>query len=458
MKINDLNIFQKSHYYKDSDIFNLKPPKSPDKFNIKRISINLDDDINNRYNNLNGEKYYVNKKDHVNDCLRYKNWMDNYEDKYKMYKTVDHLRKESKKIQLDKSYDDYKYMDHNKMYISIRLNHKKGNLSLGDYMGNFCSEYNSMNGYMNKMILKNKVGKNKIFRLNKSMDIPHKFKSLKSQNYKRRSYINELFTQNTADLDLNKSTDNILMNNNNKEKKKKNMMINKLKFYKSNIFFDKNKAKANEELSKYIEDNKNEKKNEKLRLKKLQKEKSHPNIIRKKQNYFFEERPKKQPKNIEELKQFLRDGNFPLPYSNYKPVKNIKISSIDDVTNSKNKKLYNGVSEKERNTEKFIVLGIANNNKFDAREIKNLFANNGIHMFGDQTYNSYIENGKKGKFVFSIRKDLNDKNYNQKMEKIQNILLKKQGITFNIDNRKMNYNKKVRKDISPIILSKNKDE
>ena len=65
MKINDLNIFQKSHYYKDSDIFNLKPPKSPDKFNIKRISINLDDDINNRYNNLNGEKYYVNKKDHV---------------------------------------------------------------------------------------------------------------------------------------------------------------------------------------------------------------------------------------------------------------------------------------------------------------------------------------------------------------------------------------------------------
>ena len=31
------------------------------------------------------------------------------------------------------------------------------------------------------------------------------------------------------------------MNNNNKEKKKKNMMINKLKFYKSNIFFDKNK-------------------------------------------------------------------------------------------------------------------------------------------------------------------------------------------------------------------------
>jgi uncharacterized circularly permuted ATP-grasp superfamily protein len=79
-------------------------------------------------------------------------------------------------------------------------------------------------------------------------------------------------------------------------------------------------------------------------------------------------------------------------------------------------------------------------------------------MFGDQTYNSYIENGKKGKFVFSIRKDLNDKNYNQKMEKIQNILLKKQGITFNIDNRKMNYNKKVRKDISPIILSKNKEE
>ena len=106
----------------------------------------------------------------------------------------------------------------------------------------------------------------------------------------------------------------------------------------------------------------------------------------------------------------------------------------------------------ERNTEKFIVLGISKNNKFDVREIKNLFAKNGIHMFGEQTYTSYIENGKKGKFVFNIRKDIKDKNYDEKMKRIQDILYKKQGIVFNIDNRKINYNKRIRTDITPTLV------
>ena len=151
------------------------------------------------------------------------------------------------------------------------------------------------------------------------------------------------------------------------------------------------------------------------------------------------------------LNNFFRDGNFPLPYANYKPNKEILISSIDDLFNLQNKKLYNGLTEMERNTDKYIVLGIDKNHKFDAIEIKNLFAKNGIHMFGEQIYDTYIENGKKGKFVFNIRKDLTDNCYNTKMKKIQDILFKKQGIIFNIDNRKSNYFKKRRKDISPII-------
>ena len=125
--------------------------------------------------------------------------------------------------------------------------------------------------------------------------------------------------------------------------------------------------------------------------------------------------------------------------------------------NSNNKKLYYGLTEMERNTDKFIVMGISKNNKFDPREIKNLFAKNGIHMFGEQTYSSYIENGKKGKFVFNIRRDVKDQEYPEKMKKIQDILFKKQGITFNIDNRKMNYNKKRRNDISPYIPTKKED-
>ena len=449
MKLNDLNIYEKSHYYKDSDIFNLKSPRTPEKFKSKPISLKLEkiDDTNNYQTIYNKDKYYLNKKDHINECLRDKKWMKSYIDRYKKYKTLENLRKESKKIQMDKSYD-FDYSQNNKIYKNIRQKHKKGSVSLGNSTTNFCSEYNRMQDFAKKYMLKKKLEKDKLDLLNKSMDIPYKFKPLKRINFKRRSHINELFTPNSIDLDLNKSTDNI------KLKKGKNT----LDFYKSNIFFDKEKEKSNEKLNKYSEANKAKRKYEKLKNKKLQKKKSHPNIIRKKPNYYFEERPKKQPKNAEELKQFFRDGNFPLPYANYKPLKEIKISSIDDIYNSRNKKLYNGLTEKERNSDKYIVLGISNNLKFDPKEVKNIFAKNGIHMFGEQTYTSYIENGKKGKFIFNIRKDLNDKNYNEKLDKIKNILLKKQGIEFNIDNRRVIYNKKRRKDITPINIPKKEEE
>ena len=449
MKLNDLNIYEKSHYYKDSDIFNLKSPKTPEKYKLKPIPLKLEqvDDTNNYQTYYNKDKYYLNKKDHINECLRYKKWMKSYIDRYKKYKTVENLREESKKIQMDKSYD-FNYGQNNIIYKNIRQKHKKGNVSLGNSTTNFRSEYSRMQDFANKYMLKKKLEKDKSDILNKSMDIPYKFKPLKRINFKRRSHINELFTPNSIDLDLNKSTDNI------KLKKCKNT----LDFYKSNIFFDKEKEKSNEKLNKYSEANKAKRKYEKIKNQKLHNKKSHPNVVRKKQNFFFEERPKKQPKNAEELKQFFRDGNFPLPYANYKPLKEIKISSFDDMYNSINKKLYKGLTEKERNSDKYIVLGITNNLKFDPVEVKNLFAKNGIHMFGEQTYGSYIENGKKGKFIFNIRKDLKDKNYNEKLEKIKNILSKKQGIEFNIDNRKITYNKKRRKDITPINIQKKEEE
>ena len=48
-----------------------------------------------------------------------------------------------------------------------------------------------------------------------------------------------------------------------------------------------------------------------------------------------------------------------------------------------------------RNTDKYVELDISKNEKFDSMEIKNLFSKNGIHMFGEQTFNSYIENNRK---------------------------------------------------------------
>ena len=456
MKINELNIFEKSHYYKDSDIFNLRPPKTPESFKLKPLSLNLTNKNNNhRYNylnNSNNEDYFLNKKDNVKECLRDKNYLKNYINRYKKYKTVENLKKESKKFQLNKSYE-YNYDENNKIYKNIRLNNRKGNLIFGNYTPTFSSEYNSMQDYAKKILLSKRIYKGKKNILNKSMDVPMKFKPLKRQNFKRKNRLNELYNQNSIDIDLNKSCDNIILN-----KRKKHKIKNSLDFYKSNIFFDKEKMINNEKLDRYSDYNKIRRRYEKLNNNKISKNKLHSNIIRKKTNFYFEERPDKIPHNTEELKQFFRDGNFPLPYSNYKPHKEIILSSLDDIYNSKNKKLYQGLTEMERNVDKFIILGIDKNNKFDEFEIKNLFAKNGLHMFGEQTYGSYIENGKKGKFVFNIRKDLKDRNYNKKMKKIQNILYKRQGIKFNIDNRRMNYNKKRRKDISPIPFKNKKGD
>jgi len=392
MTLNELNIIEKSHYYKDSDIFHLKPPKSPEKFKFKRISLNFENNDKDNYQiNLSKDKYYINKKDHINDILKDKNWMTKYISRFKKYKTVGNLKKESKRLQLDKSYD-YNYGENNKIYKNIRLHHIKGNVSFGNSISNFSSEYNSMQDYARKIMLKKRLEKEKTNMLNKSMDIPLKFKPLKRLNFKRKNYLNDLFTPNTIDIDLTRSTDSI------KLIKYKNDGNNyTIDYYKSNIFFDKEKA-------------------------------------------------------------IFRDGNFPLPYANYKPHKELIISSIDNIYNSKNKKLYYGLTEMERNTDKYIVLGISKNSKFDAREIKKIFAKSGIHMFGEQTYTSYIENGQKGKFVFNIRRDVKDLDHNEKMKKIQDVLFKKQGITINLDNRKMNYNKKKRNDITPTIPNKRDDE
>ncbi len=176
--------------------------------------------------------------------------MTNYISQFKKYKTLDNIRKETKRMELDKSYD-YNYEENNKIYKDIRHYHRKGNVSLGNSLNNFSSEYNSMQDYAQKLMLRKKLEKEKINRLNKSMDIPLKFKPLKRQYFKRKNFLNYLFTPNTIDIDLSKSTDNIQIS---RIKRKKNK--NTLYYYKSNIFFDKEKAKINEQLDKYSDENK----------------------------------------------------------------------------------------------------------------------------------------------------------------------------------------------------------
>ena len=459
MKINDLDPVERSHYYNDSDVFNAEPPKTPERFKYKKYlpitalkSSNYKTISNDNIpiQTFNNERYYNNKKDHINDCLRSNTPFPYFKTKYDRYKTTQNLKNASKKLQLDKSYE-YNFEDNNNIYKSITFQGKKGNLYLGNDPTNFSSEYNSMQDYARRIMLKKRINKEKLLsdKLNKSVDISDRFMPLKRKNYNKKNAMKEMYIKNTIDVDLNKSTDNINLNRRNNIKRN-NINFN---YYKSNIFFDKEKEKTNEELDKIENENKILKHKEKLRNLEIEKEKFyHPNVKKRKNNFLYDDLNKIKKGDAEEYKKFNRDGNFPLQYSNYKPKKEFKLKSLDDEYNAKNRRLYYGLTEMERNTDKFVVLDISKNDKFDSLEIKNLFSKNGIHMFGEQTFNSYIENGKKGKFVFNIRKDLKDKDYNAKLKKVQNILMKKQGIVFNLDNRKINYNKKIRNDITPTFV------
>lgn len=452
MKINDLAPEERKQYYNDSDIFNTRPPKTPERFRFKKFlpvtalkchnhKIKLNNDLSNP--NIYNERYYNNKKDHIKDCFRSKTPASYFLPEYQKYKTTKNIKKDSKKLQFDKSYE-YNYDNNNNVYKSITLQGKKGNLFLGNDPMNFSSEYNSMQDYAKRIMLKKRINKERMSnQLNKSVDIPQKFQPLR-RNYRKNHATKEIFIKNTINFDLNKSTDNINLRN--------NLANNNLNYYKSNIFFDKEKEKTNEKLDKIDNENKTLLHNEKLKNLEIEKEKYyHPNIKRRKNNFLYDDLNKIKLGGAEDFKKFNRDGNFPLKYANFKPKKEFKIKSIDDEYNARNRRLYYGLTELERNTDKYVVLDISKNDKFDSMEIKNLFSKNGIHMFGEQTFSSYIENGKKGKFVFNIRKDLKDKDYNAKFKKVQNILMKKQGIVFNLDNRRINYNKKVRTDITPTL-------
>ena len=73
--------------------------------------------------------------------------------KYQRYKTTQNLKNDSKKLQFDKSYE-YNYDENNNVYKTISLQGKKGYLILGNEPTNFSSEYNSMQDFAKKVMLK----------------------------------------------------------------------------------------------------------------------------------------------------------------------------------------------------------------------------------------------------------------------------------------------------------------
>ena len=125
--------------------------------NINTISTpNLQKEKNNH------EKYYLNKKDHINDTFRAKtpgpNFFNYY---YQRYRRTEDLKKDSKKMQFDKSYD-YNYYENNNIYNNIKQKGINGKIIFGDDPLNFSSEYNSMQDYARKVMLRKIINKEKM--------------------------------------------------------------------------------------------------------------------------------------------------------------------------------------------------------------------------------------------------------------------------------------------------------
>ena len=216
---NAFNQRERKKYNNEHGIFNNNPLTTKDYFK-------------NNYNFINDyniDKMIINanKKDSVRECLRSRT-PDTFTDNYKKYITINSLKKRSQQIQKLESYG-YNYNELNNNYKKICYRSKMSNIQPGIYKpSDFSSEYTRMQDYVQKKMNKKYFVNNEESYLNKSQDFPSKF------THKRKNYLGKV--NGIKDLYM-KNTSNINKTNN-----------NKYNYFTSNIFFDKNKEKSNQQL------------------------------------------------------------------------------------------------------------------------------------------------------------------------------------------------------------------
>ena len=77
--------------------------------------------------------------------------------------------------------------------------------------------------------------------------------------------------------------------------------------------------------------------------------------------------------------------------------------------------------------------------KFDVEELKNVFSNNGIHLFDLKEDNQYSNGKSKEKITFSVRENNTDDKFFNKLKKIKKEIKNKQGAEIReIDNNPYN--------------------
>ena len=223
-------------------------------------------------------------------------------------------------------------------------------------------------------------------------------------NSTKNIYDPKKFFKKTSNIN-SKNTSNLNYNPNN------NSIKNKINFYKSNIFNDTEKNKLNETFEPKTE-RKNINSNNNNNIKKH---------IKKDIEYL----PKLDwqnatteiwTKGMEESEEYKKNKNN----NNNYPKKNLlnKLNSNDSsdkIFSEKINKKYNGITENFRVNNLFEIDGINNNNKnFNIDFVKKIFNKNGLHFFGEKVDSEFSNDGKA---KFYVRKDVEDKNYEKKIEK-----------------------------------------
>ena len=378
-----MNSSERFRYFNQSDIFNLKPPKNPNEFllndNVNKNKIK--EELSKSQKNIINEINYNNKKNIDHLSYLYNNDDNN---NYTKKNFIKELRKQIKEDSMD--FNNTKVHD---LYL------KNKNKANGDL--NLLKTNNKNNDFLTTNLIFNKYMEARVDKYKKI------FKN--KNNSTKNIYDPKKFFKKTSNIN-SKNTSNLNYNPNN------NSIKNKINFYKSNIFNDTEKSKLNETFEP-----KTERKN-------INSNNNNNNNIKKHIKKDIEYLPKLDwqnatteiwTKGMEESEEYKKNKN---DNNNY-PKKNLlnKLNSNDssDKIFSENiNKKYNGITENFRVNNLFEIDGINNNKNFNIDFVKKIFSKNGLHFFGEKVDSEFSNDGKA---KFYVRKDVEDKNYEKKIEK-----------------------------------------
>lgn len=129
-------------------------------------------------------------------------------------------------------------------------------------------------------------------------------------------------------------------------------------------------------------------------------------------------------KEVENIFQYLHPNEH--IYQIKKRAQNISATQGHDFLNDAIK-----ITEGDRTVKTFQLNNFKSTSSVNSKRIEKIFKNNGIHLFGMQIDDNCINGKEKGKIVFSLRENTNDKTFNNKFKSASEQIKKEFGVDIN---------------------------